>query len=79
MMETVREVTEVTQEVYTCGCAGEEKVSEAELWEGLDRIIAEHVGEPGGLIRALAESPGPLRLSSLQKCRSGWPRAWASR
>ncbi len=49
-------MTEVTQEVYTCGCAGGEKVSEAELWRGLDRIIAEHVGEPGGLIQALQKS-----------------------
>ena len=55
-METVKEVSEVTQEVYTCGCAGAEEVSEAELWEGLDRIIAEHAGEPGGLIQALQKA-----------------------
>jgi NADH:ubiquinone oxidoreductase subunit E len=46
----------VAQEVYTCGCAGEQKVPEERLWAGLDRIIAEHKGEPGSLIQILQKA-----------------------
>jgi NADH:ubiquinone oxidoreductase subunit E len=40
-------------EARTCGCAGGQVVSEEELWAGLDRIVAEHQGEPGALIQVL--------------------------
>lgn len=46
----------MTQEVYTCNCAGEQRVPEARLWAGLDRIVAEHRGEPGGLIQVLQKA-----------------------
>jgi NADH:ubiquinone oxidoreductase subunit E len=44
------------QEVVTCECVGEQVVPEERLWRGLDRIIAEHRGEPGGLIPALQKA-----------------------
>ena len=46
----------MAQEVYTCGCAGEQKVPEERLWAGLERIIAEHKGEPGSLIQILQKA-----------------------
>jgi NADH-quinone oxidoreductase subunit E len=44
------------QEVVTCGCVGEHIVPEEQLWLGLDRIISEHRGQPGGLIRVLQKA-----------------------
>ncbi len=46
----------MTQEVYTCTCAGEQQIPEQRLWAGLDRILAEHKGEPGGLIQVLQKA-----------------------
>lgn len=46
----------MTQEVYTCNCAGEQRVPEARLWAGLDLIVDEHKGEPGGLIQVLQKA-----------------------
>lgn len=43
-------------EVFTCGCAGEEQVSEERLWAGLEKVLEEHRGEPGGLIRVLQKA-----------------------
>ena len=44
------------EEVRTCSCAGEQTVPEAELWAGLDRIVAEHAGQPGALVRVLQKA-----------------------
>jgi NADH:ubiquinone oxidoreductase subunit E len=44
------------EEVRTCSCAGGEAVLEAELWAGLDRIIAEHRDQPGALVQVLQKA-----------------------
>ncbi len=46
----------MVQEVVTCGCVGEQVVPEERLWQGIDRIIAEHKGESGGLIQVLQKA-----------------------
>ena len=43
-------------EVRTCSCAGGETISEAELWAGLDRVVAEYRDQPGALIRVLQKA-----------------------
>ena len=44
------------ERVQLCDCAGGESLSESELWEGLDRIIAEYKGQPGALIQVLHQA-----------------------
>jgi NADH:ubiquinone oxidoreductase subunit E len=54
------------EEVRTCSCAGSETVSEAELWAGLDRIIAEHRDQPGALVQVLQKAQDLLGYLSVE-------------
>jgi NADH:ubiquinone oxidoreductase subunit E len=64
----------MVQEVVTCGCAGEQTVPEDRLWQGLDRIIAEHEGKPGELIQVLQKAQdlfGYLPVEVQERVASG--------
>jgi NADH:ubiquinone oxidoreductase subunit E len=62
------------QEVRMCECAGGEAVEEEELRAGLDRIIADHRGQPGALIQVLHKAQellGYLPIEAQERVASG--------
>jgi NADH:ubiquinone oxidoreductase subunit E len=61
-------------EVRMCDCAGGETVEKEELWAGLDRIIADHRGQPGALIQVLHKAQellGYLPIEAQERVAAG--------
>lgn len=44
------------QKVQMCECVGGEEIEAPELWAALERVLEEHQGKPGALIRVLQKA-----------------------